>query len=73
MPMPLDPERQHDWRRIRITPLRLKDGELYDDLNRPVDVKVGCFNCNMGFDEGKDVNCPGQDLFETEDEHVNNG
>lgn len=24
---------------------------------------VGCVVCNMGLDEGKNIECPGQDLF----------
>jgi hypothetical protein len=63
MSVKLDPERQHDWREIKVTPLLLTD---YGGLipRGPSESSVGCFACNMGFDEGKDVNCPGQDLFE---------
>jgi len=59
----LDPERQHDWRRMTVTPLILVNGSLFVDETREVETKVGCFTCNMGFEEGHDVNCPGQDLF----------
>lgn len=69
MPMPLDLRRQHDWRRMQITRLRLYGGELWNDLNHPQpEVRVGCFTCNMSFEEGKDVNCPGRPLEDMFDE-----
>jgi hypothetical protein len=62
MSVELDPERQHDWQQIKVTPMLLTEqGDLIPRGESRT--QIGCFVCNMGFDEGKDVNCPGQDLF----------
>jgi hypothetical protein len=56
-------DQQHDWHELKVTPLVLDHlGELVP-RGEPT-IQVGCFTCNMGWDEGKDVACPGQDLFE---------
>jgi hypothetical protein len=67
--MPDTDTRQHTWREIRVTPVTVMPGldgepitiELPDEAPS---VQVGCFTCNMGLEEGYEVGCPGQDLFE---------
>lgn len=58
----MSPDRTHDWHMIQVTPLTAMEGGLLP--GGETKTHVGCFACNMGYDEGKDVNCPGQDLFE---------
>lgn len=67
--MPDTKTRAHQWVEMRVTPVAL----FPDDEGQPIavaipgkesQVTVGCFACNMGMDEGADVPCPGQDLFE---------
>lgn len=61
--------REHQWVEMSVTPVTI----MRDDDGKPVPIAtpgkeaqttIGCFACNMGLDEGKDVSCPGQDLFE---------
>ena len=65
--------RQHQWVEMVVTPVDV----LPDmDEGHPVTVPsgatpkvtVGCFSCNMGLSEGFGIPCPGQDLFEEDDE-----
>lgn len=62
--------RQHRWMEIKMTrvilmppleeggpPMVVADPEFQSEET------VGCVVCNMGLDEGKNIECPGQDLF----------
>lgn len=52
---------------MHVVPLLLgDDGLLHRDYQEQAETAVGCFHCNMGFNEGKEVKCPGFDLFAEE-------
>jgi hypothetical protein len=67
---PTEITRPHDWRQMTVIPMKLvktlKGEVLLIDPEKVVQSSIGCWACNMGFDEGQDVNCPGQDLFDGE-------
>jgi hypothetical protein len=61
---PIEITRHHRWKAMHVVPLILgNDGLLHRDYSQQAVTNVGCFECDMSFDEGKDVNCPGFDLF----------
>lgn len=66
--------RKHQWTEMRVTPVEVfanPDGtHAIVPIGATPQVRVGCFACNMGIDEGLEVACPGQDLF---DDHPEEG
>jgi hypothetical protein len=59
MAFELDPERQHDWRQMTIIPITPTPGDIIFHHDR-AETKIGCWTCNMSFEEGQGVNCPGR-------------
>jgi hypothetical protein len=61
--------REHQWVELKVTPVEVIDGVAVSS-GKESQVTIGCFRCNMGLDEGKDISCPEQDLFEEESEEI---
>lgn len=61
--------REHAWKEIKVTPVTVMRGVNGSPITlstpgEEATSTIGCFTCNMGLDEGFDVECPGQDLFD---------
>lgn len=63
----------HDWVEMKVTPVTVIEieGKPYViSTGKESVITVGCFRCNMGLTEGFSHSCPGQDLFEEDNEHL---
>lgn len=62
--------RQHQWVEFAVTPVELLEVEgehvPVATPGKQPQITYGCMACSMGLDEGKNVACPGQDLFDEE-------
>lgn len=61
--------RKHKWMQMILTPvIPIDDGEgnliMAPDPEGEESVKYGCFDCNMGVEEGSQFDCPGFDIFD---------
>lgn len=60
--------KQHQWVEMKVTPVEVITDRYGNHIpvstGKEPQITIGCFACNMGLDEGAEVGCPGQDLFE---------